>query len=60
VKDSGKLFPGIGGILDFAGQFVVYAPIMYLVFAARADPSMKRTWFYWQHRFHRHQHREGG
>jgi phosphatidate cytidylyltransferase len=30
VKDSGKLFPGIGGILDLLDSILFNAPIMYL------------------------------
>jgi phosphatidate cytidylyltransferase len=30
VKDSGKFFPGIGGILDLIDSILFNAPIMYL------------------------------
>jgi phosphatidate cytidylyltransferase len=30
VKDSGKFFPGIGGILDLLDSLLFNAPIMYL------------------------------
>ena len=30
VKDSGKIFPGIGGILDLLDSLLFNAPIMYL------------------------------
>ena len=30
VKDSGKWFPGIGGILDLLDSLLFNAPIMYL------------------------------
>jgi len=30
VKDSGKSFPGIGGILDLLDSLLFNAPIMYL------------------------------
>ena len=30
VKDSGKYFPGIGGILDLLDSLLFNAPIMYL------------------------------
>jgi phosphatidate cytidylyltransferase len=30
MKDSGKIFPGIGGILDLLDSLLFNAPIMYL------------------------------
>jgi phosphatidate cytidylyltransferase len=30
IKDSGKFFPGIGGILDLLDSLLFNAPIMYL------------------------------
>src|SRR4030095_4735010 len=30
VKDSGRFFPGIGGILDLLDSFLFHAPLMYL------------------------------
>jgi phosphatidate cytidylyltransferase len=30
VKDSGKFFPGIGGILDLLDSLLFNAPIMYV------------------------------
>jgi 1-deoxy-D-xylulose 5-phosphate reductoisomerase len=65
VKDSGGLFPGIGGILDLLDSLLFNAPIMYLVFAAYPHASMKNVTscsacHSVQHRLHRHQHRQGG
>ena len=42
VKDSGKFFPGIGGILDLLDSLLFNAPIMYLVLAPRADASVNK------------------
>ena len=43
VKDSGRLFPGIGGILDLLDSLLFNAPIMYLYLRHILTPSMKNV-----------------
>ena len=62
VKDSGRFFPGIGGILDLLDSLLFNAPIMYLYLRhvlTHALTNEKRRPPR-QHRLHRHQHRQGG